>query len=104
MSFPILLEQAGTYGLKSRFQSSLRPAARAIAKAGIRANQVTISACVVSVCSGGDLLLIPQPSLVVWLPLVLFVRMALNAIDGMLAREFGQASTLGMYLNEIGDV
>jgi CDP-diacylglycerol---glycerol-3-phosphate 3-phosphatidyltransferase len=38
------------------------------------------------------------------LPLVLFIRMALNAIDGMMAREFGQKSTLGMYLNELTDV
>jgi CDP-diacylglycerol---glycerol-3-phosphate 3-phosphatidyltransferase len=30
--------------------------------------------------------------------------MALNAIDGMLAREHGQASTLGAYLNELTDV
>jgi CDP-diacylglycerol--glycerol-3-phosphate 3-phosphatidyltransferase len=32
------------------------------------------------------------------------VRMALNAIDGMLAREFGQKSKLGAYLNEVCDV
>jgi CDP-diacylglycerol--glycerol-3-phosphate 3-phosphatidyltransferase len=30
--------------------------------------------------------------------------MALNAIDGMLAREHGQKSRLGALLNEIGDV
>jgi CDP-diacylglycerol--glycerol-3-phosphate 3-phosphatidyltransferase len=30
--------------------------------------------------------------------------MALNAIDGMLAREFGQKSALGAYLNELTDV
>ena len=30
--------------------------------------------------------------------------MALNAIDGMLAREFGQKSDLGAYLNELCDV
>lgn len=30
--------------------------------------------------------------------------MALNAVDGMLAREFEQKSRLGGYLNEIGDV
>ncbi|TIV46437.1 MAG: CDP-alcohol phosphatidyltransferase family protein, partial [Mesorhizobium sp.] len=42
--------------------------------------------------------------LVLLIPLLLFVRMALNAMDGMLAREHGQASTLGMYLNEICDV
>jgi CDP-diacylglycerol---glycerol-3-phosphate 3-phosphatidyltransferase len=38
------------------------------------------------------------------LPLWLFLRMALNAIDGMLAREFGQKSRLGAYLNEIADL
>src|SRR6266446_9406107 len=30
--------------------------------------------------------------------------MALNAVDGMLAREFRQQSRLGAYLNELGDV
>ncbi len=30
--------------------------------------------------------------------------MALNAVDGMLAREFGQASKLGALLNEVTDV
>ena len=38
------------------------------------------------------------------MPLWLFLRMALNAIDGMLAREFGQKSALGAYLNELTDV
>lgn len=38
------------------------------------------------------------------LPVVLFLRMALNAIDGMLAREHNQQSKLGAYLNEIGDL
>jgi len=30
--------------------------------------------------------------------------MALNAIDGVMAREFGQKSNLGAYLNELTDV
>jgi CDP-diacylglycerol--glycerol-3-phosphate 3-phosphatidyltransferase len=30
--------------------------------------------------------------------------MALNAVDGMLAREFGQRSALGAFLNELSDV
>lgn len=38
------------------------------------------------------------------MPLSLFIRMALNAIDGMMAREHGQASTLGAVLNEVGDI
>ena len=36
--------------------------------------------------------------------MVLFLRMALNAIDGMLAREFNQKTNLGAYLNELTDV
>jgi CDP-diacylglycerol--glycerol-3-phosphate 3-phosphatidyltransferase len=38
------------------------------------------------------------------MPLALFVRMALNAIDGMLAREYKMKSSLGAILNELGDV
>jgi CDP-diacylglycerol--glycerol-3-phosphate 3-phosphatidyltransferase len=41
-----------------------------------------------------------------WLlvPLVLFIRMALNAIDGMLAREHAMKTRLGALLNELADV
>lgn len=45
-----------------------------------------------------------QHKLFLLLPLWMFLRMALNAIDGMLAREFGQKSALGAYLNELSDV
>lgn len=38
------------------------------------------------------------------LPPVLLVRMALNALDGMVAREFGQMSRRGALLNEMADV
>jgi hypothetical protein len=38
------------------------------------------------------------------LPPWFLLRMALNAIDGLLAREFGQGSTLGAYLNELSDL
>jgi len=38
------------------------------------------------------------------MPVVLFVRMALNAIDGMLAREHDMQSALGGFLNELSDV
>lgn len=36
------------------------------------------------------------------LPVFLFARMALNAINGMLAREHTMESPLGVILNEIG--
>jgi CDP-diacylglycerol--glycerol-3-phosphate 3-phosphatidyltransferase len=48
--------------------------------------------------------LFPDSSLVLLLfVVVLGLRMALNAVDGLLAREHGQASPLGALLNEISD-
>ena len=92
------------YDLKPAFQGLLRPLVGRLARTGVTANQVTCSAALCSVALGVALCLRPSPLL--WLALApwMLVRMALNAIDGMLAREFGQASPLGAYLNELGDV
>ena len=79
------------YDLKPRFQALLRPIVKGLAKNGVTANQVTIAALLLSVIVGVLLVLFPQSVTVLWLvPVVLFVRMALNAIDGMLAREHDQ--------------
>jgi CDP-diacylglycerol--glycerol-3-phosphate 3-phosphatidyltransferase len=93
------------YSLKPRFQALLRPLAGALFRTGVTANQVTVAACVVSMALGAMLVAPPtHTALFLLVPLWLFVRMAFNAIDGMLAREFGQASKLGAYLNELTDV
>lgn len=93
------------YLLKPRFQALLRPAAGVLFRAGVTANQVTLAACVVSVLLGAGLYALqPAPWALVLLPIWLLLRMALNAVDGMLAREFGQASRLGALLNESTDV
>jgi CDP-diacylglycerol--glycerol-3-phosphate 3-phosphatidyltransferase len=93
------------YDIKPRFQSLLRPLATRLAAAGVTANAVTLVAMALSVALG-LLLAIFQPGGAAYLalPIWLFLRMALNAIDGMLAREHGQKSTLGAYLNELTDV
>jgi alpha-beta hydrolase superfamily lysophospholipase/phosphatidylglycerophosphate synthase len=96
---------ASVYALKPRFQALLRPLVGRLAEAGITANQVTIGAAlgslavglVVGLGSGHRVLFLLVAA---WL----LVRMGLNAIDGMLAREFGQKSRLGAYLNELGDI
>jgi len=75
---------------------------RLFARNGVTANQVTLFACALSITSG--VLLTIRSGLLLILPAFLFLRMALNAIDGMLAREFGQKSDLGVYLNELSDV
>lgn len=93
------------YQLKPRFQALLRPLVRRLAVAGVSANQVTLSAVVLSFAGGLILLLFPAtPRVLLVVPIILLLRMALNAIDGMLAREYGQASRLGAILNELGDV
>lgn len=93
------------YDLKPAFQARLRPLTARLARAGITANQVTVAATVLSVAAGAAMALWPQArAIFLLLPLVLFARMALNAIDGMLAREHDQKSILGMYLNETCDV
>ncbi|MDP6706659.1 MAG: CDP-alcohol phosphatidyltransferase family protein [Alphaproteobacteria bacterium] len=93
------------YRLKPRFQDLLRPLVRRLARAGITANQVTIAGAAGSLGLGAFLSLYPETRwLFALLPLWLGARMALNAIDGMLAREHDQASRLGAYLNELGDV
>lgn len=93
------------YDLKPKFQDLLRPMVRQAAAAGVTANQVTVAACALSLGLGVWLCLPgTPPKAFLALPLLLFVRMALNAVDGMLAREFGQKSALGAYLNELCDV
>lgn len=92
------------YQLKSRFQDLLRPLTGRLARCGVTANQVTVTAMLISVAIGAWLM-ITDNKIWFWLiPVWLFIRMAMNAIDGMLAREFNQKSTLGAYLNEIGDL
>ena len=93
------------YALKPRFQAALRPLVAWLAGMGVTANQVTVAAALGSLLVGGALVWRADARPVFLIVTVwLFVRMALNAIDGMLAREFRQKSVMGGYLNEMGDV
>ncbi|BBM83075.1 CDP-alcohol phosphatidyltransferase family protein [Candidatus Uabimicrobium amorphum] len=91
------------YKLKSQFQNLLRPITRGLARIGVTANQVTVLAMLLSCAVGFVMYMRPSLGLMI-LPIFLFVRMALNAIDGMLAREHNMQSKLGAILNEMGDV
>ena len=93
------------YELKPKFQNLLRPLVKRLYNAGITANQVTLTACILSILLGVLLTKFADISgLFFLLPIWMFLRMALNAIDGMLAREFNQKTPLGGYLNEATDV
>ncbi len=93
------------YDLKPAFQGLLRPLVGGLARSGVTANQVTLAALALSLATGAAIAWRPdEPGLLLLLPGVLFLRMALNAVDGMLAREHGQKSRLGAVLNELCDV
>ncbi|OCG15094.1 CDP-alcohol phosphatidyltransferase family protein [Gilliamella sp. WF3-4] len=93
------------YQLKPKFQAFLRPYADYLYSANITANQVTLMACFGSILIA---FIVGRFAAYQWIfgliPIWMFIRMALNAIDGMLAREYNQKSNLGAYLNEICDV
>jgi CDP-diacylglycerol---glycerol-3-phosphate 3-phosphatidyltransferase len=93
------------YDLKPRFQALLRPIIARLAAWGWTPNFVTALALAFSVAVGAIIVLARQNlRILLLLPVWLFLRMALNAIDGMMARELNLKSTLGAVLNELGDV
>lgn len=93
------------YKLKPKFQQLLTPVLLFLNKNAITANQITISSILLSVVIG---VLFWNADISKWfflsLPIGLLLRMALNALDGMMARRFNQTSKLGEVLNEVGDI
>jgi len=92
------------YDLKPRFQNLLRPTMRGLASMGLTPNAVTLTAIIGSIVVGIAVSFSHrQRGLLLLLSIWLFIRMALNAIDGMMARELKMSSDLGAILNELGD-
>ena len=93
------------YKLKPKFQQLLKPILAFFYKRNVTANQITIASIVLSLLIG---LLFWSADYCSWfflaLPIGLLIRMALNALDGMMARTYNQTSKKGELLNEIGDV
>jgi CDP-diacylglycerol---glycerol-3-phosphate 3-phosphatidyltransferase len=93
------------YALKPQFQHLLKPLVRGLSDTRVSANQVTLAAAIGSAIVAMIIIAAAETRWVfLLLPVWLIVRMGLNAIDGMLAREYRQESRLGSYLNEICDV
>ena len=81
------------------------PILKGLHKAGISANQITISSILLSLFIGICFWFAGSNKyLFLALPIGLFIRMALNALDGMMARTYNQQTKKGEILNEIGDV
>lgn len=92
------------YDLKPAFQTLLRPLVQSFAARGVTPNELTLAALALSVTAGLLLTLFPTARpLYLLVPVTLFARMALNAADGMLAREYNLKTPLGAFLNELAD-
>lgn len=96
------------YELKPAFQNLLRPFVIRLYHLGITANQITLLAMFISIAVSIFIYLYFNQHSVSFIlliyPIWMLVRMAFNAIDGMLAREFKQQSKLGAFYNELCDI
>lgn len=96
---------ATLYRIKPRFQATLRPLVDRSARAGVRPNHLTLAAVAVGAGAGAAVAMGSGVPLLLWaVPVLYLARMALNAADGLLAREHGMTSRRGAILNEVGDV
>lgn len=93
------------YQIKPKFQQLLKPILIRLHKNGVTANQITISSVILSLLIGVAFWFADHnQALFLALPLGLFIRMALNALDGMMARTYHQQTKKGEMLNEMGDI
>lgn len=93
------------YDLKPAFQSQLRPLAARLSRRGWTANQLTAAGLAASAGSGIAVVFgVRDHRWLLLVPVLLFIRMALNALDGIVAREYGQATPQGRLFNELADV
>lgn len=93
------------YNLKPKFQQLLTPFLDFLVKRRFTPNLITLIALAGSIAVGAVIWLTRgRTSWLLILPVWLFLRMALNAIDGMMARKYNMTTALGCILNELGDV
>ena len=94
-----------TYDLKPAFQRMLLPLLGRLRQAGVTPNALTWMAILLSGALGCAFVLgLEQRGWFCAVAVGLLLRMALNALDGMMARQFNMTSKAGAVLNELGDV
>ena len=96
----------GLYSIKPWFVRRLRGVEHALVARRVSPDALTATAVVVSIAAGGAIAaggLLDLPLLWLAVPPLVLVRLALNALDGSVARRTGRARSFGAALNEIGD-
>ena len=93
------------YSLKKKFQDLLMPLCKKLNSMGITPNQITIGTMILSIIFSIIFYIFSKYKwLFLIVPMFFLIRMALNALDGMIASRFDKKTNLGVFLNEIGDV
>ena len=93
------------YKIKPKFQKLLQPILVLLRNIGVSPNQITICTVFFSIALGVFLFFgIENKIWFLFVSLGLLLRMALNALDGMMAKQFNLQSKKGEILNELGDV
>src|SRR5918997_1578065 len=100
----VCLPVAGMYAVKPAFQRSLGGIERWLVERRVHPDGLPSLALVLSVAGGACLYVAPdRPWLLLAVPVVTIVRTALNALDGLVARDTGLARPWGEVLNEFCD-
>lgn len=97
---------AGLYSIKPWFVRKLRRLEDALVARRVHPNAITGGAVGVSVLAGAALAaggLTHEPAWWLAIPPLALARLALNALDGAVARRTGRGGPSGMVINELGD-
>jgi len=93
------------YKLKTKFQNLLMPICEKLVKLKVSPNQITITTVLLNIVFAGLIYKFNNYRLIyLTVPVFLFLRMALNALDGMIANKFNQKTKMGVFYNEAGRV
>ena len=93
------------YSLKSRFQALLQPIKYKLVRSNIKPNHITMATCALCLLYSAWLAWSTYTiALLLLLPVLMLVRMALNALDGMVAEATDNKTPEGAVLNEVCDV
>lgn len=90
--------------LKPRLHTWLQPLAAAAAQRGLTPNRLGLAGLALAAAGGAAVAAFPaaRPALLLLVAIVL-VRLTLDLLDGLLAREHGMTSESGTLLNEVGE-
>jgi len=92
----------GIYGIKPWFREQLKPLVKLLWN--VHPDVLTWAALALSILAGALLFESHEnPMLALAVVPLIFLRLALNALDGMLAQETGKARPAGEVLNELSD-